>query len=231
MNDRLRLHVETLWISPYVFSSFVALTEKGLAFDTVDVQLFDGEHLAASYRDRSLTARVPCLEHGAFALSESSAIAEYLEDCFPSPEYPRLLPADREERARCRQIMAWLRSDLGALRDERSTVTMFYKFRLAPLTQSGQRDADKLIRVAEALVPPHSGPIFKDWCLVDSELAFMLQRLLLNGHSVPPHVRAFVEREWQRPSVQGYVGHARPSEVPPGYWSYAGTPRPEPAGA
>lgn len=230
MTDDLCLHVETLWISPYVFSSFVALTEKRLEFKTFDVQLIQGEHLNEGYRDRSLTARVPCLERGSFALSESSAIAEYLEECHPPPQYARLFPENREDRARCRQIMAWLRSDLGALREERSTVTMFYKFRLAPLTVSGGRDMNKLLRVAASLIPQHSGPMFGEWCLADSELAFMLHRLLLNGHPVPGHMRAYAEREWQRPSVQAYVGHARPREVPNSYWGYSGTPRLEPLG-
>jgi hypothetical protein len=42
-----------------------------------------------------LTARVPVLEHGAFPLSESSAIVEYLEDTFAPPRYPAMLPARR----------------------------------------------------------------------------------------------------------------------------------------
>jgi hypothetical protein len=33
----LTLYAETLWISPYVFSSFVALREKRLAFDVTEV--------------------------------------------------------------------------------------------------------------------------------------------------------------------------------------------------
>ena len=60
-------------------------------------------------------------------LAESSAIAEYLEEVLPAPAHARLLPADVKNRARARQVMAWLRSDLGALRDERATVTMFFR--------------------------------------------------------------------------------------------------------
>src|SRR5262249_28205214 len=119
---RCTLFGETLWISPYVFSSFVALREKGTPFDLVEVALADGEHLTPAYRDSSLTARVPAFEHNGVRFAESSAIAEYLDEVFPAPQYPRLLPADVIERARARQIMAWLRSDLGVLREERSTV-------------------------------------------------------------------------------------------------------------
>jgi len=224
-----RLYAETLWISPYVFSAFVALQEKGIPFDVVEVALTEGEHLQAGYRDTSLTARVPSIEHEGFHLSESSAIAEYLEEVLPAPAYRRLFPQDVRERARARQLMAWLRSDLGAVRAERSTVTMFYPFRLSPLSEAAVRDAQKVIRVAEQMISSASGTLFGSWCLADSELAFMLHRLILNGEDVPARVRAYAERQWQRPSVRSFIEHARPAVVPDTYWAFSGTPRPESA--
>ena len=89
-----------------------------------DVPVHEGAR-APGYADRSLTARVPMLRHGDFYLSESSAIVEYLEDAFPGT--PRLLPADVRQRARARQLMAWVRSDLMPIREERSTHTLFYE--------------------------------------------------------------------------------------------------------
>jgi glutathione S-transferase len=223
---RCTLFGESLWISPYVFSSFVALQEKAVPFDMVEIALVDGEHLEPAYRDASLTARVPALQHNGFRLAESSAIAEYLEEVFPPPDRARLFPADTRERARARQLMAWLRSDLGALRDERSTVTMFYRFRLKPLSEAGARDAAKLIRVAEQLLPADGGPLFGTWCLADSELAFMLHRLLLNREDVPARIRSYAEAQWARPSVRAFVQHPRPASVPPSYWAFSGTPQP-----
>jgi glutathione S-transferase len=222
-----RLHAESLWISPYVFSSFVALKEKQVDFDVVEVKLFEGAHRTRQYGDLSLTARVPCLEADGFALSESSAIAEYLDERFPAPAHTRLLPESITDRARARQLMAWMRSDLVALREDRSTVTMFYRFHLAPLGPAAEHDVHKLLRVAESLIPEHGGSLFGQWALVDSELSFMLHRLLLNDHDLPPRVRAYAEREWQRPTVQAFVRQPRPVEVPDGYWAHAGTPRPK----
>jgi glutathione S-transferase len=221
-----RLHAETLWISPYVFSSFVALKEKQVDFEVADVSLIHGSHLAKDYGSLSLTARVPCLEHEGFALSESSAIAEYLDERFPPPAHARLLPESMQARARARQLMAWLRSDLGALREERSTVTMFYRFHLQALSPAAERDTGKLLRVAESLIPEDAGSLFGVWSIVDSELSFMLHRLLLNSHALPDRIRTYAEREWQRPAVQAFINQPRPAEVPEGYWLYAGTPRP-----
>jgi len=228
MDDAARctLYGESLWISPYVFSSFVALREQGVPFDMVEVRLIEGEQLGDAYRDRSLTARVPSFEHDGFRLAESSAIAEYLDEVFGAGSC-RLLPEGVRERARARQIMAWLRSDLGALRDERSTVTMFYRFRLKPLSPLAASDAEKLVNVAEKLIPADGGALFGRWHLVDSELAFMLHRLILTGHDLPPGVREWAETEWRRSAVRAYVEHARPAAVPEGYWTFSGTPRPE----
>jgi glutathione S-transferase len=235
--NRLTLYAETLWISPYVFSSFVALRAKGVPFEIEEVALIHDAHQAPAYRDGSITAKVPALVHDGFWLAESSAIAEYLEDVFPPPRYPALLPADARERARARQVMAWLRSDLGALRDERPTTTMFYERATTPLSAGGAEAARKLVRVAERLLAPGGRSLFAAWSLADSELAFMLHRLILNGHAVPAGVRAFADEEWRRPAAQEFVRHRRPATVPAEYWStswnapFAGAPAGAPARA
>jgi glutathione S-transferase len=224
----LVLHGETLWISPYVFSSFLALREKGLPFEVNELSLVDGAQQAAGYRALSLTSRVPTLEHDGFAVSESSAIAEYLEETFPPPRYARLFPEGRADRARARQLMAWLRSDLGALREERPTVSMFYDRWQHPQSTACRDAVARLVRVAESVIPVSGGSLFSDWSLVDSELALMLQRLGLNGDALPARVQAYAEREWTRPSVREFVEHARPAVVPEGYWSIPGNVRPAP---
>jgi glutathione S-transferase len=218
-DDALVLHAETMWASPYVFSSWVALHEKGLRFDVREVALVDLENRSAAYRGQTLTAKVPALEHGDFCVAESSAIAEYLEDTFPAPAYPPVLPVHARDRARARQLMAWLRSDLGALRNERPTVTMFFHPASVPLTPAGEAAAAELVRVAEHLVTREDAGLFGAWSLPDAELAFMLHRLILNRHAVPPRVRTWAEREWQRPSAQTFVRHPRPAECPERYWA------------
>ena len=208
----LTLFADTFWISPYVFSCFIALREKGLDFSVEPVALQSKEQHAPAYRDRTITGRVPALRHGDFWLAESQAIVEYLDDAFP--ETPRALPHDLEARARARQILAWLRSDLMPIREERSTTTMFYERATIPLSVAGNAAAARLLHVADLLVPAGSGSLFGAWSQADSDLAFMLQRLLLNGHDVPAKIRAYVEREWQRPSVQEFVTRERVAYVP-----------------
>jgi glutathione S-transferase len=150
----LSVSVDAYWTSPYAFSAFVALKEKGLVFEVEEVALHNGEHRKPAALAASLTGRVPLLRHQGWTLTESSAIDEYLEDVFPHPQYRRLFPEDARERARARQLMAWVRSDLMPIRQERPTTGLFYEdMSVEPLSAAGQTAAARLLAVAEALVP------------------------------------------------------------------------------
>jgi len=204
----LTLSVDSFWISPYAFSCYVALKEKGLPFQVREVSLPDKEHHRPEYQKQSMTGRIPMLQHGDFTLSESSAIVEYLDDAFPGTA--RALPASARDRARARQIMAWVRSDLMPIREERSTTTMFYERATKPLSPAAQDAARRLMAFSQAAVPEGRSSLFGvAWTAADTDLAFMLQRLNLSGFELPPVARRFVEAQWQRPSVQEWVNHKR----------------------
>jgi glutathione S-transferase len=207
---RLVLHTDSLWISPWVFTAFVALKEKTLEFEANPVALDEGEQHRPRFRDPSITARVPALEHDDFWIAESMAIVDYLDEAFP--DAPRALPADLRERARARQVLSWLRSDLGALREQRSTATMFHEHEITALTPEAAAAADKLLRVADALVP-HERPTLapSGFSVADADLAFVLHRLILNDDDVPPRLRAYAEHHWERPSVRAFVERTRPN--------------------
>jgi glutathione S-transferase len=214
----LVLYGNAMWTSPYVLSCFVGLTEKKIAFEVRTVALQDGAQRAADYVRTSFTARVPALVDGEFSLSESSAIVEYLEDKWPPPTHAALLPGDPRDRARARQIMAWVRSDLGAIREERSAEYVFYPRDTLPpyrpLSPSARRAKDKLVGFAERIVPSDGGPLFGAWCIADTDLAMMLQRLVKTDEPLPASLRAFAEREWQRPSVRAFIDVPRPPHRP-----------------
>jgi glutathione S-transferase len=83
------LYVDAQSASPYAMSAFLAMNEKQLPFELKAVDLSANAHHAASYAAASLTRRVPTLVHDGFALSESSAITEYLDAGFEgAPLYP-----------------------------------------------------------------------------------------------------------------------------------------------
>jgi glutathione S-transferase len=204
----LRLYADAQFTSPYAMSVYVALQEKSLPFELVTVDLGNRAHYAPDYAATSLTQRVPTLVHDEFALSESSAITEYLDEAFPGAP---LYPADRRLRARARQVQAWLRSDLMPIRTERSTEVVFYGPSSAPLSNLARAAAQKLFVAADKLLAPGASNLFGDWCIADVDLALMLNRLVLNDDPVPQRLADYARHQWERPSVQRWVKLNRPA--------------------
>ena len=208
------LYGDKLWSSPYVHTCFVALKEKALPFEMKIVSLGAGEHKKGEMT-KALTGRVPAIDHDGFWLAESNAIVDYLDDAFP--ETPRVLPVDVKQRARARQILAWVRSDLMPIREERSTSTMFYaseRAKAKPLSDAARAAKEKLLRVAGELVLDAKANLFDAWSIADADLAFMLQRLITNSDDVPPKLRDWANAQWSRPSIRAFVDHERPPFEP-----------------
>lgn len=207
-NPTLELYTDTHYASPYAMSVFVALHEKGLPFELRGVDLEQQAQQAPGYAATSLTQRVPTLIHDGFALSESTAIIEYIDEVFPEPP---VYPEDRHDRARARQIQAWLRSDLLQLRTERPTEVLFRHPFDTPLSEVAKAGARKLFTACETLLGHGQPNLFGAWCIADTDLALMLNRLVLNGDPVSPLLADYAKYQWQRPSVQRWVALERPA--------------------
>jgi glutathione S-transferase len=164
--------------------------------------------------ERTLTGTAPVLQHGGFWLAESLAIVEYLEEVFPEP---RMLPVDVRDRARARQLMAWMRHEHEPLRRERPTERILYPSigELPPLSPAARRVADNLIRVVSRLGADARGCVFgAQFGVIDVELAFAIMRLVATGFVVPEPVAAYAAAVWSRPSVREFVEHPRPPNPP-----------------
>jgi len=207
MSPKLLLHVDAQFVSPYAMSAFVALHEKGLPFQISTIDLAGGANHESKFASTSLTRRVPTLVHEDFSVSESSAIAEYLDEVFPGePLYPR----DPRLRARARQIQAWLRSDLMPIREQRSTDVIFYAPTSTPLSTETLVAVEKLFSASDSLLSAGSHNLLGEWCIADVDLALMLNRLVTNGDPVPQRLASYAKRQWQRPSIQLWANLNRP---------------------
>ena len=87
-------------MSTYVWSARLALAEKGVTHELVDVPF--GTQREEPHLARQPFAKVPAFEHDGFALYETSAIARYVDEAFPGPA---LQPGDPKRRARMNQII------------------------------------------------------------------------------------------------------------------------------
>jgi glutathione S-transferase len=81
----------------------ILLAEKGVAHDTVQVDLRSGEQLGAAYRAINPLCTVPALrtEEGAL-LTDNAAIAAYLEARYPQPPLMGRTPVEKAD------IASWL---------------------------------------------------------------------------------------------------------------------------
>ena len=148
-------------LCPYVQRAVIALTEKGVPFERIDIDL-------ASKPDWFLKisplGKTPVLVVGDKAIFESAVILEYLEETQPTP----LHPADPLDRAEHR---AWIEFGSAVLND----IAGFYAARdeasfKAKVTQLEQRFARLEERIVAApwfdagefsLVDAVFGPVFR----------------------------------------------------------------------
>ncbi|HEX9263877.1 MAG TPA: glutathione S-transferase family protein [Candidatus Binatia bacterium] len=77
----------------------IALLEKGLEFERVNIDLSKREQKNSDYLKIHPFGQVPALDDEGFIIYDSTVINEYLEDEYP---YPSLMPKDSEGRARAR---------------------------------------------------------------------------------------------------------------------------------
>lgn len=83
-------------LSSYSAKVRIVLACKGIAYEEREPP---GGYRSDAYRALVPMGTVPAIDDDGFVLSESEAIAEYLEERFPAPP---LLPADPRDRARSR---------------------------------------------------------------------------------------------------------------------------------
>ncbi|HEX9308841.1 MAG TPA: glutathione transferase [Anaeromyxobacter sp.] len=209
MPDELVLYGNDRFTSPYVFSAFVTLKEKGVPFRLELLSLERKEHERPEYADASFTGKVPALRHGDFWIAESSAIDEYVDEAFPPPGHPRLYPADPRGRARVRMVQAFLRSDLVPLRTARPTATFFHGEPASPLGPEAKASAERLFRIAARVLPPGAPFLAGEFTPADADLALMLMRLVANGDPCPERLATWARGIFARPSVRAWLSHTR----------------------
>jgi glutathione S-transferase len=123
---------------PYCARARIALAEKGLEYEVMEVDLSDRPQWI---NEKNSTGRVPVIEEDAWILPESSVILEYLEERYPEPP---LLPPDPADRALAR-VWIFRHDDFTkpyyALRREEEGAAEKFDEQLAKLEDSLSRQA------------------------------------------------------------------------------------------
>lgn len=91
--------------SVYVRIVRLALEEKQVKYDLVEVDVFAEVGVPQEHLTRHPFGRIPAFEHGEFHLYETGAIVRYIDDAFPGC---KLQPTDPRARAKVNQIVGIL---------------------------------------------------------------------------------------------------------------------------
>jgi glutathione S-transferase len=191
-------------LCPYVQRAVIALTEKAVAFERVDIDLANKPDW---FRAVSPLGKTPVLQVGDRAIFESAVILEYLEETQPKP----LHPADPLTRAEHR---AWIEFGSAVLSD----IAGFYAAKdettfKAKAVQLSERFARLEAHVAAApwfdgerfaLVDAAFGPVFRYFDVFDGIADFAI----LAGK---PRLGRWRNSLAQRPSVRAAVGSDYPA--------------------
>jgi glutathione S-transferase len=162
--------------SVYVRVALIALAEKGLTYEQVEVDPFAPD-MPVEYLNLHPFRRVPTLVDEDFVLHETAAITRYIDEAFPGPV---LQPAEPRHRARMAQIISVI--------DAYGYVSMVRQVAgervFAPLRKQQPDEAlirtglEGSLRVLDALetITPGDGPIAggEVWSLADFHLAPMM---------------------------------------------------------
>ena len=95
------------FVSPYVRKVLVCMELKGLDYEVDPITPFFGND---EFRRLSPLCRIPVLIDDGLVLTDSTVIAEYLDEAYPEPP---LMPKEPKERARARWLEEFADTRLG----------------------------------------------------------------------------------------------------------------------
>ncbi len=178
----------------------IALTEKGIAYEPVVVDMAARRHREPAYRALNPYGRVPTLQDGDFVLYESTAILNYLENRHPQPP---LAPADPRLRA-----MVDMHMKLCDLQMTRHAGIIIFPKRFlkkerwdeAAMAQA-KGEIEKHFAVLEAQLAGRQYLVGDAYSLADICYTPFVQFLPLMEITPPPAVAAWVKRLLARPST------------------------------
>jgi glutathione S-transferase len=169
---------------PYAARARIALAEKGIAYDAVEIDLDDRPALIY---EKNVLGRVPVYEEDeGLVLPESEVIMEYLEQRYPEPA---LWPADAAERALARLLVHRFDEHLGSA---------YYAARRG----DGQEQLDARLDALDGLLEAQPWLTGREYGLADiAYVPWILRGLERFALELGPALADWLERCSARPAI------------------------------
>jgi glutathione S-transferase len=140
--------------SPYAWKVWLVLEHKAIAYDLRVLSFDRGDTKTPAYLALNPRGRVPTIVEDGFALWESSAIAEYLEERFPQQP---LLPKDLKARATARRLSAEADGTFAPILNRLFDLTLYAEkpVTAGEIDEAHSRIQDELARLDAELKGPY----------------------------------------------------------------------------
>jgi glutathione S-transferase len=195
----LKLHYHPL--STFSRRVRIALIEKNIPADLVEVDMVARAHRSPAYLALNPYGRVPTLEEDGFILYESTAILEYLEATHPQPP---LVPADARGRA-----LVSMHMKLCDLQLARQTGVIIFPKRFLPKERwdekamaQAKKEIEKHLEILESQLRGKEFLVADRYTLVEVCYTPFVEYFSLVEVTPPPAVAAWTARMLERPSAQ-----------------------------
>jgi glutathione S-transferase len=182
----------------------VALLEKNIACELIEVNLPAGEHKEGRYAALNPYMKVPTLVDGDLTLYESAAILTYLEASHPAPP---LVPKDAHGRARVDMHLRLCDAHMGRY----AGAVLFPKRFLPeekwdrPAMQAARQEIDRHLGLVERELGERHYLVGDSFTLADVAYLPFLHFLAMLEVAAGPRVTAWAERVLDRPSARATV--------------------------
>ncbi len=188
-------------LSTYSRRVRIALIEKNIPVELIEVDMAAGAHRKPPYLELNPYGRVPTLVDDGFVLYESTAILEYLEATHPQPP---LMPADVRERARVA-----LHMKLCDLQLSRQTGIIIFPKRFLPKDRwdeqamaQAKKDIEKHLAILDPQLAGKEYLVGGRYTLAEVCYTPFVEFFPLMEITPPPAVAAWTKRLLDRPSAQ-----------------------------
>ena len=179
----------------------IALIEKNIPAELIEVDMVSRAHRAPAYLALNPYGRVPTLEEDGFLLYESTAILDYLEATHPTPP---LVPADARNRA-----LVSMHMKLCDLQLSRQTGIIIFPKRFLPKDRwdeaamgQAKKEIDKHLEILERQLQGKEYLVADRYTLAEVCYTPFVHFFPLMEITPPPAVAAWTAHLLSRPSAQ-----------------------------